>query len=146
MAKINYILILVISLSLIGCGSKTEPISIDMKAIAFIESSYNPLNYNRHSKAVGLYQITPICLKDYNKINKTNHRYIELFNPIFNYEVAYWYFNKRIPQLLKAYNLELNINNILICYVAGVKKLKDNQISLQAEDYIVKYNNFTKGD
>ncbi len=44
-----------------GCACAAE---VDMSVISQIESSNNQLAYNKHSKAVGLCQVTPIVLKE----------------------------------------------------------------------------------
>lgn len=40
---------------------------IDLEIIKQIESGGDPHAYNKRSGATGLYQITPICLKDYDR-------------------------------------------------------------------------------
>ena len=61
---------------------------INMNAIRTIESNGNAFAYNRYSHARGLYQITPIVLKEYNKLNKVNHSEGDLFNPLVNEKIA----------------------------------------------------------
>ncbi|AKI96596.1 lytic transglycosylase domain-containing protein [Kosmotoga pacifica] len=43
---------------------KPQPDADLMIAIATVESSLNPVAYNERTKAAGLFQLTPICLKD----------------------------------------------------------------------------------
>ena len=67
---------------------------VDMNRIKMIESSGNPMAYNEGSQARGLYQITPICLADYNKYHEENIHLNQLFIPEQNFKVANWYMNK----------------------------------------------------
>ena len=115
---------------------------IDMNIIARIESSSNPFAYNPRTKATGLYQITPICLKEFNQYKKKNYTLFSLFNPKRNYEVANWYMNKRIPQMLKYYGKEDTIVNRLICYNAGISYVVNNlPLKKETKEYIEKYFN-----
>lgn len=65
---------------------------------AYVESTYNPKNYNSGSQAAGLFQITPIVLKEYNERNKSNLQAKDLYDPVINAQVRNWYINKRLPQ------------------------------------------------
>ena len=94
--------------------------TIDLNKIALIESGYDHMAYNKSSGATGKYQITPICLKDYNQYHKIKYTMTDMYNPVFNKNVASWYINKRIPQLLRHYGHELNLENTLIAYNCGI--------------------------
>lgn len=116
---------------------------IDMGAISTIESSNNPKAYNKHSGAMGTYQITKICLDDYNLYNAPTIARNALYSPEINFKVAQWYMNKRIPQLLRHYKHEDTIENRIIAYNAGIsyvgKPLPDETIK-----YIQKYKELSK--
>lgn len=113
---------------------------INMKIIAKIESNNNPFAYNHKSKAIGIYQITSICLEDYNNYHNKKYKIIDLFNPKINYEVAYWYLNIRIPQMLKYFKIKDTIKNRLICYNAGINYLMKNKfLPKETINYIEKY-------
>ena len=60
---------------------------IDIEIIKEIESNGNPLAYNFKSQARGVYQITPICLEDYNIYHDKKYIESELFNPIINKKI-----------------------------------------------------------
>ena len=114
---------------------------IDMGKIAMIESSNNPLAYNRHSKARGLYQITPICLADYNQYHNIKYSIDDLYNKDINYDIANWYMNVRIPQLLKHYKQADTVENRLISYNAGINYvIKRLILPSETIEYIHKYN------
>lgn len=112
---------------------------INLEKIKQIESSGNPKAFNKYTKARGLYQITPICLKDYNQQNKKSHKEEDLFIPEINTIIAEWYFNTRIPQLLKAFKKPINDTNILVAYNAGIKKVGSFVLPKETKNYIKKY-------
>ena len=117
---------------------------VNLRIIAQIESSNNPLAYNHSSQAVGLYQITPICLNDYNLTHKICYELTDLLSPKFNRLVAEWYLNKRIPQMLKAHRLPINLNTILWAYNAGVGRVKKGILPEETKNYIKKYAKLNK--
>ena len=114
--------------------------AVNMDIIAYIESSNKTQAYNRQSGARGLYQITRICLEDYNNLHTIKYNKNDLFDPEINKKIAYWYMNVRIPQLLKYYNIDDNINNRLIAYNAGIKRLIDNELPKETKNYLKKYH------
>ena len=113
---------------------------IILSIIAIIESSNNPLAYNPKTQARGLYQITPICLKEWNNFHPSEHYALnDLFNPQVNEKIAKWYLTKRIPQMLRYYKKPVTIENILICYNAGIKYVLKGVIPEETKEYIQKY-------
>lgn len=131
---------------------------IDLSIIMQIESNGNPNAYNKQSGAIGLYQITPICLKEYNQVNgekcfsspfgiqgteRFEIRYLtisDLYNPIINERVAEWYLNIRIPQLLNYYHKPITIDNILWAYNAGIGNVIKGKMPRETRNYIKKYH------
>ena len=90
---------------------------IDLAKISRIESSNNPKAYNKRSKATGLYQITPICLKEYNNFHKEKQYSMkDLYDKDINEAIAGWYLNVRISQMLRYYDKPDTIENRLIAY------------------------------
>jgi len=65
----------------------------------------------------------------------------ELYIASVNKEIAYWYMNVRIPQMLRYYGIEDTVENRLISYNAGVsyvfpgKKLPNETVG-----YLKKYH------
>lgn len=114
--------------------------AIDLNIIAKIESNNNPFAYNVRTQATGLYQITPICLKDYNNFHKKKYLKIHLFNPFINKKIAIWYFKKRIPQMLRYFKKSVTDDNILISYNAGIKYVAKNLgLPEETKKYLQKY-------
>jgi soluble lytic murein transglycosylase-like protein len=134
------ILILIVLIS----GKAHAEVVIDMNAIMTIESHGDASITNKRSGARGLYQITPICLEDFNKVNHTNYSLNQLYDPQINSMVAYWYLQERIPSLFKAYNLPDTVRNRLWAYNAGIGYLKRRIMPLETSDYIKKYERLTK--
>ena len=120
---------------------------IDINAIIQIESSGNPLAYNKRSQARGLMQITPICLDDYNGNGGVifSVRTEELFDPKINIMIGKWYLNYRIPQMLNYYGYPDTIENRLIAYNAGISfVVKGWALPKETRDYIKKYRKLTE--
>ena len=131
-------LIVMIGILLLCKGCYADIIDLDI--IKQIESSNNPLAYNKTTKATGAWQITPICLREYNKYNKADYILSDMYNPILCHKVAEWYINKRIPQMLKYYNKPITLDNILISYNAGVAYVVYNKpLKTETINYIRKY-------
>lgn len=97
--------------------------TMDMDAIKHIESRGNPLAVNTRTQCRGLYQISEICLKEYNQFHHTNYTPRDLFNPIINETIADWYFHKRLPQLLKQFAIPVNTLNLVASYNWGIGKV-----------------------
>jgi len=127
---------------IIYCQSSNafEHTGIDLPTIATIESSNNPLAYNKMSKAIGLYQITPIVLTEWNSFHP-HEKYTgqDLFKPNVNEKIAKWYFY-RIQQMLVYYKKPLTLENFLISYNAGISYVvHDKKLPSETINYIKKY-------
>jgi hypothetical protein len=116
--------------------------SINMDFIAQIESSNNPNKYNKRSGAIGLCQVKPSALKDYDKTYGERHDKEMLFNKQFNQQVADWYINFKIPAYLKHYGIKDTDQNRLIAYNFGIGNLKNGKkLPQETISYLVKYAN-----
>lgn len=136
-------LMFLILLLLMAGSCKAEIINLDI--IAKIESGNNSRAYNRFTQATGTYQITPICLKDYNAMNKTRLSLQDMFKPLQCRTVAEWYLNIRIPQLLRHYKKQVTINNVLISYNAGISYVINGKpLPKETINYIAKYEKYAK--
>ena len=141
--KILYCLIIMLNILNITKCYATE--MVDMSIIAIIESNNNPLAYNRKSGARGMYQITEICLKDYNAWHPTAKMPVNaLFKPVEARKVAEWYLSIRIPQMLRYYGLNDTLENRLICNNAGIGNLVKGIIPKETRNYILKYIGIAK--
>jgi hypothetical protein len=114
--------------------------NIDMNKIFNIESSMNPKAENKKSGAIGLGQITPVVLKEWNNINKEKYSKNDLYDPKVNSKISDWYINKRIPEMLNYYKIPDNTKNRLIAYNAGISYLiKNKKLPQETINYIKKY-------
>lgn len=79
-----------------------------------VESDFEPSAKVKRTKAYGLCQITPVCLKDFN--NKTGNKYTmsEMLDIEKNLEVGMWYMNR----LLTVYGKNFGIYNFKDAYLA----------------------------
>ena len=127
---------LVTILLIIAVGVTAQ--AINMEAIKQIESGGDP---NAVGKAgeVGLYQIMPIVRKSYNQRTGHNYSRSDLFDPEINYQIADWYLHERIPEMLRYYEIEVNVTNIIWAYNAGIARVRDGIMPDITERYIEKY-------
>jgi hypothetical protein len=135
---------------------------VDMMKIITIESGGNPHAFNKRTHAIGLCQITPICLREYNHRDRRlsyiddegnkcwcviypdewfTHNYDigDLYNPNTNLLIGTWYMNERIPKLLKHYHIEDTIENRLRAYNSGIGTLVKGRYPQETRDYVKKY-------
>lgn len=125
---------------------------IQLQAVKIIESSGNPNAFNSRTRCYGLYQISEICLREFNQINKTNYEPADLFDPFINEALASWYF-KRLKQLLNFYNIPVSITTLLASYNWGIGNVsrwyKDTAVldalPKETRRYIQKYQELTQG-
>ena len=145
MKKILWLIIVMVSMLLQSIVvAEASDVYVDMQRIRTIESSGNPRAYNVSSQARGLYQITPIVVKEWNNYHpRDKHTVEQLFSSSINSKIAHWYMNHRIPQMLRYYGVEDTVDNRLVCYNAGVSYVVGNGKVLPSETvgYIRKYHN-----
>jgi hypothetical protein len=118
---------------------------VNMAIVSQIESNNNANAFNSGSGAIGLCQVTPILLKEYNQIWGENFRRHELFNPQVNMQIAEWYMNQRIPYLLKHFNQPDTLENRLLAYNAGIRAVIKHRMPKESHNYIIKYKRLAKG-
>ena len=116
---------------------------VDLNTIRTIESSGNPFAVSK-TGAVGLYQIMPCVLQEYNSFNKTNYSRADLFNPKINETIARWYLIKRIPQMLKHYGKAITTTNCIIAYNAGVRAVIKGYTPKETKNYLAKYQRLAR--
>ena len=101
-----------------------NPIKIDLKTIAQIESGGNPRAVNKRTGARGLYQFMPNTWaaetkKEFGKAKSFN----DAFDPKISEVIAQKYLNVTIPRMLKGYNIPVNNHTILAAYNWGIGNL-----------------------
>lgn len=141
MNKSKRIWLALVFMLIFGCYSSAYAGRIELKKIISIESRGNSRAYNSRSKARGLCQITPICLREYNNFHKSEQYTLnDLWNPEINKKIAIWYLEVRIPQMLKYYGYEISVENIIISYNAGIDYVVSRrELKQETIDYINKY-------
>ncbi len=128
----------------------TKVVNLDF--IKYIESRGNSkaINPGMTGKAEdisrGTYQITEICMKEYNRKNNAKLTIDSLWNEATSLKVAKWMFNVEIPRMLTAYKLKHSIDNKIICYNAGINFLvKKKPIPEVTKAYIKQYKKLCSG-
>lgn len=109
---------------------------INMKIIAHIESSNDCGAIN--GQAMGLYQITPIALLDYNRQTKSHIKKSGLFNCATSKKIASWMFKKRIPKILKSKNKPITKENLIIGFNCGVGCV-GKPLPKETRNYLIRY-------
>lgn len=121
--KVIWCLVLAAVLFIGGCitSRPAHAEQIDMHKIMMIESGGRNIPSDMNTEhAIGIYQITPVVLGDWNRHNDIKYTNQDLWNMAINTKVAEWYLTKRIPQMLKHYKKPATVRNILIAYNAGI--------------------------
>ncbi len=101
-----------------------EEIDMDrlIPAIIQCESSNNPQAFNKRTGAIGLMQITPVVLKEWNdeywnmELNK-----FDLYDYRHNIATGRWYLEKIITHYLPHYGLDVTLDNLLLSWHLGPK-------------------------
>ncbi|MDD5560822.1 MAG: lytic transglycosylase domain-containing protein [Candidatus Omnitrophica bacterium] len=92
---------------------------INLQAIKTIESDGNCLAFNSRTECYGLYQISKVCLNDFNELNHASYSTQDLFEPSINEKIASWYFD-RIGQMLNFYRIPVSIETVIASYNWGI--------------------------
>ena len=110
-----------------------------MDLVRKIESGGNARAWNRSEDARGLYQIRKIVLVEFNQYCKKNYNMDDLWNPNINTEIAQWYLEVRIPQMLRYYHVEVTVKNIILAYNAGISNARKGRVPEITRKYLEKY-------
>lgn len=135
------ILVLVILFS--QCVSVYAGAEVSLDALAMIESSNNPRAINRDEGSYGLFQISPIALRDFNERVGVRHTVKDLLVETTNAHIAIWMLEVRIPELLRYYKKPVNTRSILISYNCGITCLDRKELPKTTKDYLTKYRRLT---
>jgi soluble lytic murein transglycosylase-like protein len=91
--------------------------------IIYAESRGNPNAYRKDTNAIGLMQIRPVVLKEWNNLNPSKQfESKDLFNPYINVDVGVWYLTRIKKHYLPHYKLEPHLENILTSWNVGPTK------------------------
>lgn len=131
--------LLLLLLFIIGICPMVHGEPINMHKIMMIESGGNP-NLIEKWGGIGLYQVTPGTLKEFNNHKGVDWSDSDLLNPSKNTIVANWYLTKRIPQMLRHYHKSVSTKNIIIAYNAGISYVVQNKkLPKTTIEYLKKY-------
>jgi soluble lytic murein transglycosylase-like protein len=93
-------------------------------AIMHVESRGNPQAYRKDTKATGLFQITPIVLKEWNENHREKYNQKDIFNHCTNTKIANWYMKERLMNhYFPVYNIEPHPENLLTAWNWGIGNL-----------------------
>jgi soluble lytic murein transglycosylase-like protein len=133
--------ILLLILSVLVATTEAQGMVMNIEQIIKLESSGNPTAYNKGESAIGLMQIRPCVLTEWNRTHPHKKYSInDLFYTHINIEVGSWYLEHRIPEMLNRYGKPLSVENIIISWNAGIKYVRDNiEPPKKTKRYIKKY-------
>jgi hypothetical protein len=131
------IILLLVFPSFSYCNSS----SISLESISSIESSNNPRAIGDHGKALGLFQLHNCVISDYNTEHHSNYAHSDALEPHHAKKIADWYLHEEIPRLLRYYDLNANLDNVLTAWNMGIGKVKQGK---KARNYIKKYKQLIK--
>jgi soluble lytic murein transglycosylase-like protein len=138
---VRSIIFLFLVCAIIAVAMQADGAEIDLERVKAIESggrvdavSFRGAKYGR-----GAYQISEICLAEYNKFNKTSYKPENLFDYTLNKQIASWYLNKRIPAMLKYYKKSVTVDTVLWAYNAGIGRVVQGIMPAETKIYIAKY-------
>lgn len=121
-----------------------------VNAVIQVESNGNSNAHNKKSGAIGLMQITPIVLKEWNELywKKKIAKQTKIYAPFriehmtdmkANIDCGTWYLRDRIPQMLKYYHKPITLDNLLISYNAGISYvIKNKPLPRETRQYLKK--------
>ena len=128
-------------------------ITIDLNVIKTIESEGNPRAVNIATRCYGLYQISEICLEDFNQTHQTRYAVKDLFEPKINEMIASWYFG-RIKEMLRFYDIPITLTTLIATFNWGIghvrawyaKGMRTEGLPAETRGYIKKYSKLTRAD
>ena len=140
------IIILLITTILAAAGTSSADNFIDLQAIKAIESSGNPFAFNARTKCYGLFQISEVCLQEFNQLEKKQYQPRDLFDPAINEEIADWYF-QRLQYMLSYYDVKVTVATLIASYNWGIGNVvrwyrsgaRPEALPAETRDYIDKY-------
>lgn len=116
---------------------------VSLDALAMIESSNNPRAINRDEGSYGLFQISPVALKDFNERVGASLTMKDMLKEEKNAHVAIWLLEVRIPELLAFYKKPLTVKNQIISFNCGISCLDRKELPKTTKDYLAKYRRIT---
>ncbi len=127
-------------------ASAEAAVLLDLRVIRSIESGGDPAAVNVATRCYGLYQISEICLADYNAVNRARLTTQDLFRPDVNEKVASWYF-KRIVEMLLSDRIPVTLETVIACYNWGIghvrvwaeSGMRPQDLPSETRSYIEKY-------
>lgn len=127
-------------LSVDGLNTTSE---ISLRAIALIESSNKPHAVGDNGRALGLFQIHSVVVREFNNFHKNHYTHKDMLDPAKAEIVARWYISERIPAMLRHYRKEESVKNIIWAYNAGIGSVLKGIIPPITQQYLDKYRRLT---
>lgn len=136
--------LLMVALLMCDPALKSKPGYVDPLIIVKLESDGNPRAFNKKTKATGLFQITPVVVEGYNRRFQKKLTLEQMTDIKKSVEVAYWYLEERIPQMLRFYNYPVTTQRILWCWHAGIGNFLNGIMPDATRKFINRYNKIAR--
>jgi len=124
-------------------GATSGYAEMNLEAISMIESSNNPKAVNRDEGSYGLFQISPIALRDFNEQVGVKHTVKDLMREETNAHIAIWMLQERLPQMLRYYKKDVSTRNLIIAWNCGITCLDRKKLPKTTLNYLSKYRRLT---
>ena len=139
-------LILIAFLLAVMLCSLCYPQEIDTGIIIEIESGGNSQAFNKASGAIGLMQITPIVVDEYNQVTASypGVNLDDLYDSFWNRYIGEWFIERIKTHYLKGKG---TVDDVLVCYSWGYGRWRKwnaagrvwGQLPRETRNYIFKY-------
>lgn len=100
--------------------------------IVNVESDFKSGAYRRDTGAIGLCQVTKVCLDEYNKYHKIKYTVEDVKKDAINLKVGFWYFHQLGTRYKNAGYPIYSARDAYIAYNVGPVKYKDQYKSLKS--------------
>lgn len=138
-----FLILVITGLVCIADTAYSNPEIIDLNAISLIESSNNPRAINKDEGSFGLFQISPVALKEFNQRVGANLTMKDMLREEKNAHVAIWLLEVRIPELLAFYKKPQTLKNTIVAYNCGISCLDRKELPKTTKEYLAKYRRIT---
>ena len=136
-----FLLIILVTVTFFAVNVQASDVVVDLNKIKMIESSNCRDLYGRYEHARGCYQITQIVVDEWNNFHKGESYVLDdMLDEAKAKGVADWYLHVRIPQMIRYFNKEVTIRNIIISWNAGISYVAyDKPIPRITKLFLTKY-------
>lgn len=114
--------------------------AVDLSIIAKIESSGREKAIGDGGRSLGMFQLSKAVISEWNQAHPHDKKaHSDALNARIAHDLASWYVNVRIPQILRWLGFPVTVRNQIVCYNAGCGALKREALPPITRGYLRKY-------